>query len=352
MKKLTSLVIIVLTYTGVKAQGCIAIKNLNGGIGLTDVAPKTWQFSTNYRYFKSFRHFSGTKENPDRVANQTEVINHDNSLIFGANYTIDNRWSIAASVPLVYIDRSSLYEHDRINRHHTHSQGLGDIRLMGYYSIHFKKSNLFLGAGLKLPSGNYGYKDYFYTVNGVELRPVDQSIQPGDGGLGVITEVNFVNRTTEKLRIYFNGLYMSNARNTNGTRTFRETLSPLLTNEAIMSVPDQYLMRMGAQYTINGKLNLSLGIRGEGIPVRDAIGKSDGFRRPGFILSAEPGVTYSHNVHTFNLNIPFALLRDRQQSVTDRETEIATGNPRHGDAAFADYLLSFTYAYRLSKKFF
>lgn len=355
MKRIyTILFILACVQFNAQAQGCIAIKNISSGVSSLENSPKTWQFSANYRYFRSFRHFSGTTENPDRVTNNTEVINNDNSVIFGATYTINNRWTVAAALPFVYIDRSSLYEHDRINRHHTNSQGLGDIRLMGYYTskMFSGKSSMVWGVGLKLPSGNYNYKDNFYTTNGVESRPVDQSIQPGDGGLGVITEANFMHHASENLMIYLNGLYMFNARNTNGTRTYRETLSPILANEAIMSVADQYLLRAGVQYAIKGKLALSLGGRVEGIPVRDAIGKSDGFRRPGYILSVEPGITYSVKSHIFNVTVPYALIRDRRQSVTDRETEIATGNPRHGDAAFADYLLSVTYAYRLSKKFF
>jgi hypothetical protein len=225
---------------------------------------------------------------------------------------------------------------------------------MGYYSAKMfgGKSSMMYGMGLKLPTGNYNYKDNFYTINGIEMRPVDQSIQPGDGGLGLLTEINFMSHLTEKFSLYANALYMFNARNTNGTRTFRETLSPILANEAIMSVPDQYMVRAGAQFSIKGKWGLSIGGRLEGIPVRDAVGKSDGFRRPGYILSAEPSVTYHKGPHSFNINLPVALVRNRLQSVTDRETEIATGNPRHGDAAFADYLVSMSYAYKLSKKVF
>lgn len=354
MKKILLLIILLSSSKLIQAQGCIAIKNMSCGISTMDNLPKTWQFSANYRYFRSFRHFSGTEENPDRVSNNTEVINNDNSLTLGATYTISNRWTVSASLPILYIDRSSLYEHDRINRHHTSSNGLGDIRLMGYYSAKMLggKSSMMYGMGLKLPTGNDNYKDNFYTVNGVETRPVDQSIQPGDGGLALITEINFAHHATEKLSIYSNVLYMFNPRNTNGTRTFRETLSPILANEAIMSVPDQYMVRAGAQYLVGGKWGLAIGGRLEGIPVRDALGKSEGFRRPGYILSVEPSITYQSGPHSFNVSVPVALVRNRLQSVTDRETEIATGNPRHGDAAFANYLLSISYAYKLSKKVF
>ncbi|MET6991920.1 hypothetical protein [Sediminicola arcticus] len=56
------------------------------------------------------------------------------------------------------------------------------------------------------------------------------------------------------------------------------------------------------------------------------------------------------NNFTLTLNLPFALRREGPQSVTDRQTEIATGQPRSGDAAFADYLINLGISYRFSKK--
>jgi hypothetical protein len=95
-------------------------------------------------------------------------------------------------------------------------------------------------------------------------------------------------------------------------------------------------------------LSFSWGARIEGIPVRDIIGESLGFRRPGYIVSAEPGVTYMKGKTTYNLNVPIAMYRMRSQSVTDKQIEDASGVPRNGDAAFADYLISFGITYRLS----
>jgi hypothetical protein len=57
-----------------------------------------------------------------------------------------------------------------------------------------------------------------------------------------------------------------------------------------------------------------------------------------------------HQNFTLNLNVPFALRRDRPQSVTDRQTEIITGQPRNGDAAFADYVINFAVSYRIPNK--
>ena len=86
----------------------------------------------------------------------------------------------------------------------------------------------------------------------------------------------------------------------------------------------------------------------EGIPVKDIIGESLGFRRPGYIVSAEPGVTYMKGKTTYNLNVPIAMYRMRSQSVTDKQVQDASGIARNGDAAFADYLISFGVTYRLS----
>ena len=92
----------------------------------------------------------------------------------------------------------------------------------------------------------------------------------------------------------------------------------------------------------------SLGVHLEGIPVKDIIGESLGFRRPGYIVSAEPGVTYMNGKTTYNLNVPIAMYRMRSQSVTDKQIQDASGVARNGDAAFADYLISFGVTYRLS----
>ncbi|MBT1702011.1 transporter [Chryseosolibacter indicus] len=333
------------------AQGCVAVKNMSSCSLEYDSMPKRgWQFSLNYRYFRSFRHFKGKEEQKERLEKHTEVINNDNSIIAGISYRYNKNFSFAAAIPYIYIDRSSLYEHDRVHRYHSQSSGIGDIRLTGYYGLNFShSSNLTFGLGLKLPTGDYNTKDYFHTVDGPQLRPVDQSIQPGDGGLGIITELNYSKMLGRSFNVYLNSMYMFNPRNTNGTRTFRETLNPLYANEAIMSVVDQYFARIGGHYVFNEMLSAGVAGRVEGIPVEDLIGDSDGFRRPGYILSVEPNLLLTHKTHSFAVNFPIALIRNRTQSLTDKQTQAITGQPRHGDAAFADWLLSVTYAYKFTR---
>ncbi len=346
------------------AQGCVAVKNmsscsLNWG---TDQNYSGWQASLNYRYFKSYKHFRGKHEETERVENGTEVINNDNSINLGATYTFNSRWSVSAFVPYIWIDRSSLYEHQgnpsqnnpiaNPGRYHTQSQGFGDARIIGYLNSipKYHKGSLIVGLGVKLPTGNYHVTDYFQK--GPEptptLLPVDQSIQLGDGGTGVIAEIDFSHLLTGKFFGYVNGMYMVNPRNTNGVLR-----SQLLTNgiprSNEMSVPDQYMLRAGARFS-NNRIQASLGGRMECIPVEDLIGSSDGFRRPGYIISAEPSVFYTTGNHTFGINVPIALERNRTQSVLDKKRTEITQQYQHGDAAFADWLLSVSYAYRFNRK--
>ena len=342
-----------------QGQGCVAIRHFStcSGNNLDNnlLKPGSWQISMNYRYFKSFRHFRGKEEEADRVANGTEVINHSHGWDFTLSHGISNRVYASLTLPFVQNSRSSLYEHGRNERNSTFSRGIADARI-GVGSWIFspekhRKSNLALGLGIKLPTGNYHATDVFYNVGPdgeSQVRPVDQSIQPGDGGFGAVVDFQFYNIVIGNLSIYGSGFYLLNPKEMNGTRTFRETLNPILANESISSVPDQFSVRGGLNYSfLDHTTGLSLGLRYEGIPVEDLIGGSAGFRRPGSVFSIEPSFNFMKNDVSLTLNVPVALIRNRPQSVTDKETEELTGEPRNGDAAFANYLVNFGVAYRL-----
>ncbi len=350
--------ILSLSYTQLKAQGCVAIRHFSSSAGNTLESnllnEGDFQVGMNYRYFRSFRHFRGTEEEPDRVSSGTEVVNNSNSWDFMVNYGITDRLYSSIIIPMVINTRSSLYEHGREERHTSFSRGLADIRVgLGYWLLDpssHTNGNIALGAGIKLPTGNYQATDIFYNIGpegSPEVRPVDQSIQPGDGGFGITLDFQFYQKVAEKLFAYGGGFYLINPRETNGIRTFRETLSPILENESIMSVPDQYSIRAGLNYTISNSFSTSLGATYEGVPVEDIIGGSEGFRRPGNVLAVDPGIAFVMNNFSLNLNVPVAVRRERPQSLTDLETQELTGNFRQGDAAFADYLINVGISYKI-----
>jgi len=365
-KTITVLIILLLLQFNVTAQGCVAVKGNGGSCMMVhpDSSSKSgWQFTTSARYFKSFRHFSGTEENKARLVEKSEVINHTAVFDLALTRIINDRWSFTIDVPVISNARSSLYEHGLVNgayikreRHSMHSFGVGDIRLAAYRWLmdphKNKKSNIQLGLGIKLPTGDYDYKDFWYNAgpNGTKaLRTVDQSIQLGDGGTGLTVELNTFYNFKSNFGVYGNFYYLINPREQNAVRSYRETLTPVLANEAICSVPDQYMYRAGFNYSfkkIKG-LSLAAGARLEGIPVNDLIGGSGDFRRPGYIWSVEPSVYYSFkNVSLFS-SVPFAVVRNRTQSVTDKENSITRGVFVRGDAAFADYAINMGISFKL-----
>jgi hypothetical protein len=312
---------------------------------------KGWQFNTSYRYFKSFRHFVGKEEQKERMEHNTEVINWQHTLNLTLVRQFNTRWSLGLDVPVVTNKRSSLYEHGGNNagpsaRHNTNASGFGDIRITGYRwlldPMKSMKANIQAGLGVKLPTGNYRAKDIFHKGDGDVEGPVDQSIQPGDGGFGVTTEINAFYDFTPKVGVYGNFYYLINPREENGVSTARGgTLSQTAIDykTTTMSVPDQYMARAGGNFTF-GKFLASAGMRFECIPSSDLIGGDEGFRRPGYVLSVEPGVSYKFKKFVAFATVPVAVERNRTQSNADKLRTAATGTYAHGDAAFADYAVN------------
>jgi len=339
------------TATNVHAQGCIAIRSTGGICSMNhDEAADTltkWELNINNRYFKSFRHFIGTAQQKQRVEQGTDVINHSYTMDITPLYHLNKWWSFSLDVPILANSRSSLYEHDNKTRHLTHSYGLGDIRLTAYRWVvdpaKMPRGNIQVGLGIKFATGDYNYQDFFYKNDTTRvLGPVDQSIQLGDGGTGFAGEVNAFYYFSSHLSTYANLYYLANPREQNGVSTSRGGVPSqltILTESSTMSVPDQYLLRAGINYS-SGPLLATLGVRDECLPVHDLIGGSGGFRRPGYIISVEPGITYNLKRASIYAFVPVALVRDRTQSVPDKIKTQMTGVYSHGDAAFADYVVN------------
>jgi hypothetical protein len=357
-KQLFILFISIVTYQYSNAQGCVAIRNNGGTCTMTGhdemSASKTgaWTIAWNNRYFKSYKHFVGTEEQKQRVDEGTNVINHVFSTELSLVRQFNQRWSFAIYTPIISNARSSLYEHDGKHRYSTHSFGVGDIRFAGYYWLvnptKMSKANVQLGLGIKLPTGDYKYQDYFHITDSTKrLGPVDQSIQLGDGGTGITLETNAFYTISRSASIFINGFYLSNPREQNGVSTARggtTSASSIAYGSDVMSVPDQFMLRVGASVALDG-FNFSGGMRIEGIPSEDLIGGSNGFRRPGYVISAEPVVAYKIKHTQLYLSVPFAVQRNRTQSVPDKIKTQKTGVYSQGDAAFADYTINFGVAF-------
>jgi hypothetical protein len=359
-KAMAILALIILAKYSANAQGCVAIRGTGAMCTKQDAThvQKGWQFTPSYRYFKSFRHFVGKEEQHERLERNTEVINWQHTLNLNIARQFNSRWSLTLDVPVISNKRSSLYEHGGNNagpsaRHNTNSAGLGDVRITGYRWLlnpaRSMKGNIQAGLGVKLPTGNYKVKDKFYKDTETILDgPVDQSIQLGDGGFGVTTEVNAYYNFTHKFGVYGNFYYLVNPREENGVSTARggtPSQTAIDYKTTTMSVPDQYMARAGANFNL-AQFGASLGMRYECIPSSDLIGGDEGFRRPGYVLSVEPGVSYNFKRFVAFATVPVAVERNRTQSNADKLRTAATGVYAHGDAAFADYAINIGASFR------
>jgi hypothetical protein len=339
-----------------QSQGCVAIRS-TGGFCTRDQAAShdnsPWMLTVSNRYFKSFRHFVGTEEQKERMEKKTEVINYTYTLDLVLTRNFKNGWSVALDLPITSNARSSLYEHNNTGRHYTRSFGIGDIRLTGYKWLWnpsaMPKGNIQVGLGVKFATGDYKYQDYFNKSDtSYILGPVDQSIQLGDGGTGFTTEVNAFYNFTENIGVYGNFYYLFSPREQNGTSTGRGGTpndTAFKYNTDVMSVPDQFMVRAGISYMVD-RFTFSAGVRHECLPSKDLIGGSKGFRRPGYIISIEPGVNYQFKNATLYAYVPFAVKRDRTQSDSDKRRSVVNSRHIQGDAAFADYLINIGCSFR------
>src|SRR5438876_464973 len=98
------------------------------------------------------------------------------------------------------------------------SRGLGDVsaRLNGWVFDPHKHmdGNLQLGAGMKFPTGDSRARDVFERrVSGQIIAVqdyVDQSIQPGDGGWGVILQAQGFQKIVKNTYGYIDASYLIN----------------------------------------------------------------------------------------------------------------------------------------------
>jgi hypothetical protein len=336
------------TPTYLKAQGCVPIKEMGDQTSAIDgvsseAGADKWDISESYEHFRSYLDFVGSNNNTAaRNAATNQVINVVDQFDTAISYSWDLRDTVSLDIPYFSATRSQLVK--GLGRFKTQTHDPGDLRVgLSRWLFDPAKSprgNLSLGLGLSVPTGKSDVKDYFHTTTGLVYKNVDQSIQPGLGGWGYIFEGNAYFKFTPKTSLYATGFYMATPQDTNGTLTGTATTGETARN----SVYDQYELRAGVTQQLvrfeHGVLDGSLGGRWEGVPSDDLIGRSDGFRRPGYVLSVEPGLSYSLPHDSLTLSVPVAEYMNRTQSYPDT----LTGG--HGDAFFAKFLVLITYSHR------
>ncbi|MFZ0590905.1 MAG: hypothetical protein WAM39_10500 [Bryobacteraceae bacterium] len=327
-------------------QGCIVARS-NGEQGGPEseggyLSPGEWYFSIGYRHQFSYIHFVGPTVQSYRVADGTQVENKINLENFSGTYQLSPRFSLTADIPLLTASR-----HTNDSPIIYTSAGIGDISFTANGWIWNPKENtrgnIQLGFGLLLPTGKDNVANTVDAQNGKgpTTTIVDYSIQPGQGGWGIPLQW-IAYKNWQANQFYFNGSYLMMLEDINGVLR-SSTLNPVTLTQ-YNAITDQYLLEGGVAHPFSKipGLTVTFGPRMEGVPAQNLFpsGKNLGFRRPGFAISAEPGIQYSRHGNVFTVTIARAIYRDRTRSVPD---DITGG---HGDAAFANWVWLASYSFR------
>lgn len=313
--------------------------------------PGEWQVSISSRNLVSNDHYRGTEEQVERQTLANFVTNRQNLVDISVTRAFTNRFSATVGVPFVnasWANRDPQAPLPATRREiEQNGRGLGDISVTGRYWLFNPEThrdwNVAAGGGIKLPTGNDGAQDRFAGRNdGTNaVRYVDQSVQPGDGGWGLMMDAQAF-WIIDRLMLFGSGSYLANPRDTNDTPSILQILEIPITPEnqdlAFNSVPDQYLARLGGTMALWKGFSASLAWRVEGLKRYDLFGDSHGWRRPGTAMFIEPGVSYSKGRHTFSLNVPIGYYYNRRP------------NPYSGvagDATFPRHIFLSSYSVRL-----
>jgi hypothetical protein len=326
------------------AQGCEPIRFSNpvnlGGEGEAYQRAREWRLTIAYRRLVSNEWFIGTKESSSLAPGGQSPEFRINTFVADVAYSFSERLRARVTLPLSMGSFSRVAADQA--RHEQSATGIGDVSVMGESWIleprTHRRGNIALGLGFKAPTGSHRIGSQFYTATGAVDFPADQTIQPGDGGWGVLLQAEAFRQVTDRTFTYAFGSYMVSPKAHSDVR-----VSP--TSTMHWSVPDVYSARLGAAFSVlpDQGLTMSLGGRVDGIPVHDLIGGGDDstIKRTAYVLFADPGLSLSRGKGTLTLSVPYRLKVNRMKSVYERRTNGVNGG------GFAKYLVFASYSHRL-----
>lgn len=248
-------------------------------------------------------------------------------------YGVSNRVSLDLTLPFLSgysaVVQGSLASHQL---YEYRAGGLGDVSFQGEYwlsnPLEPTKVSGSVGLGFKAPTG----ADGLTGPSPAGDAPLDENTQLGNGGWEMLLRAQGSAQIAGPLFAYASGYY--------GVSLTEHTDVPMggKLNEAIVlrGVPDTYSGRVvGAILVpfVEG-LVFSAGGRINGVTVRDIIGGGDLYwRRPGYEVYFEPGLTWTLGRNMASLSVPIRIYQKKIDSLLD----IAQGMHRGSD--FAPYLI-------------
>ena len=332
--------------TTAAAQGCEPIRFTVpvslGGEGQAYQPRHEWKATLAYRRLISNQWFVGTERRDNLAPGGSAPVFAIHTGIVDLAYGVSDRMTVRMSVPF---SRGSFTRTWPDSQQHTQrATGIGDISVQGEAWLleprTHERGNVSIGLGLKMPTGSHSKPSQIYTASSVAEFPADQTIQPGDGGFAILTQLQAFRQVTERASLYAFGSYMISPKKESDI-----AISPAQ-GALRWSVPDVYSVRTGVAFDVlpDHGLSASLGARVDGIPVHDLVGGGDDntIKRTSRILFAEPGVAYSRGRDNFTVSVPWRVKVNRMKSLAEQKPG---GTLNAG--GFATYLVFASYSHRI-----
>jgi len=182
-----------------------------------------WRVDLRYDYINQnqLRHGSGTASNADiatALANgsaaETEQITTNRYYTLGIDYSPDRAWGFNLQVPYVDRNHATLSAGDSANTN-SHTQSIGDIKLIARYQGFSPDGDTGLQFGLKLPTGKH---DYSFSSGPGAGTPLDRSLQPGNGNTDLILGVYRYGTLNKNWDWFAQGLFQASIKTLHGYR--------------------------------------------------------------------------------------------------------------------------------------
>jgi hypothetical protein len=292
----------------------------------------------SYQYANTDQFYVGSRRN-DAAGPLGQPPHRQVSLLnLDVLYGISNRLSLNLTIPFLTgygqfrqgtPESFKLYRYD--------ASGLGDVSFQAEYWLSdptkHSRINGSVDLGIKAPTGTYNATGPTYSPTGDVLKPVDEAIQLGNGGWEVLLRAQGTAAIGGPFFAYGSGYYGLSL----------NEYANVVQGGALRGVPDTYSGRLGLAYLlprVRG-LVLSAGGRINGVTVKDLIGGGDLYwRRPGYEVYIEPGLTWTHGKSMTSVSVPVRVYQDKLDSLLDISLQ------RHIGADFAPYLVLVSYARR------
>jgi len=256
-------------------------------------------------------------------------------------YGVSNRLSLDLTLPFLsgysQVVQGSPASHQL---YQWHTGGFGDMAIQAEYWLNdpTKVSRLqgSVDVGIKMPTG----ADDLTGPGPNGTMPLDEATQLGNGGWAVLLRAQGTMQLGGPFALYGSGYYglsltehsdvPQGGKLPNGALAFR-------------GVPDTYSGRLGGAYFLPffEGLVFTAGGRINGVTVRDVIGGGDlSFRRPGYEVYFEPGLSWTLGRNVASLSVPIRIYQKQLNSLLDQ----AQGMVRGSD--FVPYLVVASFARR------